>query len=147
MKRWGWLLPLVLLVAPLRSEELVSKAGFAATAVPNGEEAGFDTVIVKNGKVLASVRDAKPVSFGPDGTVLLLREAMADDDCRHFLLNLAAGEIRKDPEKRMRWMIGGRYVTSATWSDDGTRVTLVTGDAFGGGSETFEVAKFVKAAE
>lgn len=143
---FGWLLVLALAV-PLLAGEVVSKAGYTATSVPTGEEGGADTVILRDGKVLASVRDAAPVSFSPDGKILLLREAMADDDCRHFLLNVGAGEFRKDPEKRMRWMIGGRYVTSAKWSDDSTKVTLITGDAFGGGSDTFEVAKFVEAAE
>lgn len=118
-----------------------SEAGFVATAVANGEEGGRDIVISRDGKALASVRDAAPVSFAPDGTILLLREAKADDDCCHFLLNLGAGELRKDPEKRRQWAIGGRHVISAEWSADGRTVNLRTPDAFGGGSETFEVAK------
>lgn len=123
---------------------MASEAGFVATAVANGEEGGRDTVISRDGKVLASVRDAAPVSFGPDGTILLLREAMADDDSRHFLLNLGAGEFRKDPEKRREWVIGGRHVTRAEWSAEGRTVTLTTPDAFGGGSEMFEVAEYVE---
>jgi Tol biopolymer transport system component len=129
------------------TREVKSSAGFVATEVENGEEAGKDTVITKEGKVLASVRDAAPVSFSPDGRLLLLCEAMADDDCRHFLLNVAAGEFRKDPRERLKWIIGGRYVTDAEWSEDGSKLTLTTADAFGGGRETIEIAKFVEAGE
>ena len=79
-------------------------------------------------------------------TLTLLREAMADDDCRHFLLHIAAGEYRKDPLTRMEWVIGGRYVTSAEWSADSRFVTLMTAEEFGGGEEKVEVAKQVAGA-
>jgi|GEM_PF-1359876 len=127
--------------------EVKSSSGFVATEVDNGEEAGRDTVITKDGKVLASVRDAAPVSFSPDGRILLLCEAMADDDCRHFFLHVAAGEFRKDPQERLKWIVGGRYVTDAEWSEDGRSVTLTTAEAFGGGRASFEVAKFVETGE
>ncbi len=129
------------------ADEIESAAGYRATPVENGDEGGRDTVITREGKVLASVRDAAPVSFSPNGEVLLVREAMPDDDCRHFLLNLKAKEFRKDPETRLEWVIGGRYVTKAEWSEDGKFLTLTASEESGGEKERIEVAKFIASSD
>lgn len=108
------------------NEPVTSKLGFTAVAAPNGEEGGADTRITKDGKPLAIVSGAKPVSFSPDGRILLLREAGADDDLKHFFLNLAAGEHEKTAEqlKNGQHRVGGRAVVKSEWSPDGKFVTF-----------------------
>jgi hypothetical protein len=95
-----------------------------------GEEGVWDTVIRKDGKVVLRIPNARPVSFRPAGDVLLLREAAADDDCRHFLVKPSTGA--KVPDFGKRKSIGGRMVTGHKWSDDGRSLTLLSageGDA------------------
>jgi hypothetical protein len=67
------------------------------------------------------------VSFSPAGDVLLLIEAAADDSCRHFLINPAAGA--KIPPFAQRLRIGGPFVTGAQWSEDGKSLTIVSDPA------------------
>ncbi len=101
-----------------------SKLGYQAVAVEpaEAEEGASDTIIKKDGKEIARIADAIPVSFSPDGTILLLHDAAADDDCRHFLLNVAAGEKPKPFCERNK--IGGRHVENAEWSKDGKSITF-----------------------
>lgn len=101
-----------------------SKLGYEAVSVDPAEpeEGARDTVIKKEGKEIARIPNAKPISFSPDGGILLMRDAAPDDDCRHFLFNVAAGEKSKPFGKRKR--IGGRYVEKAEWSKDGKTITF-----------------------
>lgn len=117
-------LGLCLSTAHADDEAVASKLGYQAIRVESAtdEEGAYDTVIKKDGKEIARVSDARPVSFSPDGTILLLCEAAADDDCRHFLLNVAAGEKPKQCNELKR--IGGRYVVDAVWSKDGKTITF-----------------------
>ena len=125
-----------------------SKLGFVAEGVvpAKAEEGKVDTLIKKDGKLLAKVENAIPVSFSPDGTILLLAEMAADDDCRHFLLNVAAGEYSKKGSQRLNWIIGGRSVTKAEWSADGKKLTLKSSKAMGAKAETIEVSKYCRPA-
>ncbi len=114
-------------------EEVVTSAAgqVAMSEKPAGKEEGvWDTVIRKNGKVVLTIPNARPVSFCPAGDVLLLRDAAADDDIRHFLVKPSAGA--KVAEFGKRKSIGGRMVTGHKWSDDGRSLTLLSagdGDA------------------
>jgi Tol biopolymer transport system component len=80
----------------------------------------MDTVIKKDGKEIARIPNAVPVAFSPDGRVLLLRDAAADDGCRHFVFDVAGGEVPKPFGQRHR--IGGRYPIEAEWSLDGRHI-------------------------
>src|SRR6478736_5242577 len=97
----------------------------------DAEEGQVDTVIRKNGKVLAHVPCARPISFSPDGAILLLDEAAPEDDCRHFLLNIAAGEYSKDDGSRLKWVIGSRYASEAKWSSDSKKLILSDSEEMG----------------
>jgi hypothetical protein len=112
-------------------ETFTAASGLVARSVKSadGEEGSWDTVIQKDGKELQRIANARPVSFSPAGDVLLLKEAAADDDCRHFLIKPAAGQEIPAFGKRQR--IGGRYVTGHKWSEDGKSLTL-TSDAAAG---------------
>ena len=105
----------------------------------DGEEGAWDTLVRKDGKQVHMIPNARPVSFNPAGDVLLLVEAAADDDCRHFLIKPSANAQIPPFGKRSR--IGGRSVTGHKWADDGQSLTLVSGQPPGTAkSETIEVA-------
>lgn len=101
-----------------------SKLGYEAVSVDPAEreEGARDTVIKKEGKEIARIPNAVPISFSPDGGILLMHDAAPDDDCRYFLFNVAAGEKSKPFGKRQR--IGGRYVKKAEWTKDGKTITF-----------------------
>jgi hypothetical protein len=121
-----------------------SRLGYEATGVPDkSEEALMSTVITKNGKLVATIEAARPVSFSPDGGILLLADAMADDDCRHFLLNIAAGEYQKELKKWREWKIGSRWHSQATWSADGKTITLAA-EGMQIPPVTFEVSQYCR---
>jgi len=118
-------------------EAVTSATGMvAASEKPGGAAEGeWQTIVRMNGKVLLSIPNARPVSFRPQGDVLLLREAAADDDCRHFLVKPSAGA--KVPGFGARTRVGGRMVAGHKWSEDGRTLTLVSGRK--GAPETEEV--------
>ena len=108
-------------------EEILTSANglVAASSKPADQEEGeWDTIIRKNGEVLTHIRHARPVSFNPTGDVLLLIDAAADDNCRHFLIRPAAG--LDVPPFGKRVAIGGRFVSSHQWSEDGKSSTLIS---------------------
>jgi hypothetical protein len=95
-----------------------------------GGEGEWDTVIRKDGQVVLRIPNARPVSFRPAGDVLLLMEAAADDDIRHFLVKPSAEAKVPAPGARKR--IGSRVTTGHKWSEDGRMLTLMSagdGDA------------------
>jgi hypothetical protein len=106
-------------------ETLTSTSGLVATSEKPADagEGAWDTLIRMNGKQVIRIENARPVSFSPAGDVLLLRDAAADDDCRHFLVKPAADA--KIPPFGKRRSIGGRWVTGHQWSEDGQSITLV----------------------
>lgn len=114
-------------------ETLTSTSGLVATSEKSaaGEEGAWDTLIRINGKQLIRIENARPVSFSPAGDVLLLRDAAADDDCRHFLVKPTADA--KIPPFGKRLAIGGRFVTAHQWSEDGQSLTLVPDPKLGDG--------------
>jgi hypothetical protein len=120
-------------IAP--GEEVVTSASglVAMSEKPaGGGEGVWDTVIRKDGQMVLRIPNARPVSFSPAGDVLLLADAAADDDCRHFLVRPSAGA--KVPEFGKRKSVGGRMVTGHKWSEDGRSLTLLSagdGDAVG----------------
>lgn len=135
---------IMLTLIAVAGDSLKSSLGYEATAVPDkSEEALMTTSITKNGKLVATIDAARPVSFSPDGGILLLADAMADDDCRHFLLNVAAGEYKKDQAKWREWKIGSRWHSKATWSADGKMITL-SAEGINVPPMTFEVSKYCR---
>jgi len=105
-------------------EALTSAGGLVASSAKSADdgEGAWDTLIRKDGKPVLRIPNARPVSFSPAGDVLLLVEAAADDDCRHFLIKPAAdAEV---PPFGGRKRIGGRHVSGHQWSEDGRSVTL-----------------------
>lgn len=113
-------------------EVVTSATGLVAMSEkPAGDEEGvWDTVIRKDGKVVQRISNARPVSFRPAGDMLLLRDAAADDDIRHFIVKPSADAMVPGFGKRKS--IGGRMVTGHKWSDDGRSLTLMSagdGDA------------------
>ncbi|BDS07069.1 hypothetical protein NT6N_21090 [Oceaniferula spumae] len=109
------------------SKEKVHRSpnGFTATFIV-GKEEGTGTTVIKNkeGKEITRIAGAYPMSFSPVSDILLLKEIAADDDTRQYLLDIGAGELKKKG-KRMDYVFGSRYVTSARWSKDGKTITLV----------------------
>jgi hypothetical protein len=110
-------------------EILTSTTGIVAASVKpaDQEEGAWDTIIRKDGQVLLQIPNARPVSFNPTGDVLLLKDAAADDNCRHFLIRPAA-KLEVPPFGK-RVSVGGRFVTSHQWSEDGKSVTLISDPA------------------
>jgi hypothetical protein len=106
-------------------ETFTSASGLVASSDKSaaGEEGTWDTLIRKDGKEVIRIENARPVSFSPAGDVLLLIDAAADDNCRHFLVKPAAGV--KVPPFGQRVSIGGRFTTGHQWSADGQSLTLV----------------------
>ncbi|MBK1855407.1 hypothetical protein JO972_10590 [Verrucomicrobiaceae bacterium 5K15] len=130
---------------PPKPKEIQSATGIVAKTVPSdASEGATDTQIFQHDKLVATIHNAAAVSFQPKGDILLLRETGADDDSRHFLLNLGKKEYSKNPEKRASWVIGGRYVVKTTWSDDGRQITLQTAQFAGGKPVTIEVKNFCR---
>lgn len=80
-------------------------------------------IILKDEKVLNVITDASPVSFNPDGDILLMKEIGGDDDLQHYILNLGGGEYKKE-QARKDYVFGGRWATNARWNEDGTKVLL-----------------------
>lgn len=109
---------------------VISALGYIADAVKplEPEEAAMDTIIRKDGKEIARITNALPIAFSPDGRLLLLHDAAADDDCRHFVHDVAGGE---DPKPfGMRRRIGGRWVSRAEWSGDGKYIIFINKSGF-----------------
>jgi len=121
-------------------EALTSATGHVATSVPSpgGEEGAWDTLIWKDGRELARIANARPVSFNPDGSALLLAEAAPDDGCEHFLVRPEAAQNVPPFGERKR--VGGRFVSSHQWSDDGKEVVLVS--EVGGSKKTVVLAEY-----
>jgi hypothetical protein len=127
-------------------EIFTSASGLVACSAetPAQQEGVWDTVIRKNGKVLLHIPNARPVSFNPAGDVLLLVDAAADDDSRHFLIKPAAN--LQVPPFGKRLSVGGRFVNQHQWSDDGKSLTLISDPAAGGVKpETVIVAEHLTA--
>ncbi len=112
-------------------ETLISTSGLVATSENSADagEGAWDTLIRINGKQVIRIENARPLSFSPAGDVLLLRDAAADDDCRHFLVKPTADA--KIPPFGKRLVIGGRWVTGYQWSEDGQSITLVSDPELG----------------
>ena len=95
-----------------------------AEAAEPAEEGVWSTRIRdRKGKTLLVVTNARPVAFSPTGEYLLLREAAADDDCRHFLIRAAAGG--KVPPLGARQRLGGRQVAGYEWREEGRKLVLL----------------------
>lgn len=123
-------------------ETFTSASGLVATSEKSaaGEEGTWDTLIRKDGKEMVRIENSRPVSFNPAGDVLLLIDAAADDNCRHFLVKPAAGV--KVPPFGQRVSIGGRFTTGHQWSADGQSVTLVPDAKLSGAKpDTISVAE------
>lgn len=123
-------------------EKITSATGFEAVW-RNPEEGYSVTTLSKGGVLLSEIDGARPVSFSPDGNILLVREAQQDDDCRHYLLNLGVGEYKKKWIEGEEKRIGGRFVVGASWSDDGKTITLKNAD-FIGGSDAIKVSQYCR---
>ena len=80
-------------------------------------------LIEKEGRVIATIKGARPVSFSPVNDILLVVEDVADDDLRHYFLNIGAGQYSRNDEREER-VFGPRFVSKATWSDDGKYLVL-----------------------
>lgn len=106
--------------------DVQSKLGFVAKVLP-GEEGTASTEIWEGKKKIATIPYASAISFSPDGRVLLLHEAEASDDTRHFLLNIAGGEYIKNQKDRLKWIVGNRYVVKTGWTKDSKYVVLHEG--------------------
>jgi hypothetical protein len=81
-------------------------------------------LIEKQGAVIATLTGVRPVSFSPTADILLVREDFGDDDLRHYLLDVGAGQYQRT-EARNEYIFGSRYVSKATWSKDGKTIVLV----------------------
>lgn len=90
-----------------------------ATAAEKSEEGSFHTMVHRQGLPVTRIESAVPISFSPSGDFLLLRQARADDDLRHLLVNL------KTESAIISKPIGGRYVIDVKWTEDSNSVTLV----------------------
>ncbi len=113
-------------VGDVLAGDVQSRLGFVAKVLP-GEEGTASTEIWEGKKKIATVPYASAVSFSPDGRVLLLHEAEASDDARHFLLNVAGGEYIKNQKDRLKWVVGNRYVSKTGWTKDSKYVILHEG--------------------
>lgn len=89
------------------------------------DEGDFEgqTFIEKEGRVVATLKGVRPISFSPTQDVLLLREDVADDDLRHYLLDIGAGQYALTIE-RNEAVFGSRYVARTEWSEDGRHLVL-----------------------
>ena len=77
--------------------------------------------IERDGVVVAVVNGVRPVLFSPTEDVLLVREDIADDDLKHFLLDIGAGQFSRT-EERASYVFGSRFVDRVEWSDDGKHI-------------------------
>jgi len=112
-------------------EVFTSATGYVATTrpSPSGEEGAWDTLIRKDGAEIGLIPNARPVSFHPDGSVLLLFEAAADDSLEHFLIRPEAAA--KVPPFGERKRVGGRFITGHEWAEDGKNLTLIPMEGMG----------------
>lgn len=110
---------------PAKVNVCVSSSGvYTAIAIPTqGAEGEGKTIIKKGNRVVAELPLVFPVSFSPTADILLVREWAPDDDCRHYLLNIGAGEFFKKGN-RLDYVFGKRYVERANWSSDGKTITF-----------------------
>ncbi len=139
-----WTNALVPEIKKLMKDPLTSVSGFKATFVPGEGEGEGMTEIWKDGKKVASIPDSRPMSFSPVGDVLLLAEHAPDDDTKQYVLDIGKGESAMK-SSRLEYVFGGRYVESATWSNDGSSITLHNHPDLGAvKKETFKVADLLK---
>jgi hypothetical protein len=119
---------------------VISPGGYKATAIPNpAAEGEGSTLLTKGESRFGELPSAYPVSFSPVADILLVREWVAADDTRHYLLNIGAGEMQK-PTGSPHRVFGGRYVKAVHWSPDGEKITLYYHEDLAGlASETFHV--------
>lgn len=90
-----------------------SACGYTAA---DAEGAGA-TLLCGEGIENVVVRGALPIAWDPAGGRLLMREAAADDDLRHFVLDVGAGEFEKRGS-RMDWILGERADRFTAWRGD-----------------------------
>lgn len=126
------------------SRRLKSPGGYTAKFVKLPGEGKGKTVISKDGKNVAEIPRSSPRSFSPTADVLLVREYFADDDCRHYLLDIGNGEFEIEG-RRLDYVFGGRYVREAIWSADGKELTLRYREGMSDRKpETFKVKELLK---
>ncbi len=107
-------------------KKVASPGGYIAhsflTTNADGEPEGR-VLIEKDGRVIATIKGVFADSFSPKADILLVKEAIADDDLRHYFLNIGEGEFKKEGD-RASYVFGSRYATKSAWSDDGKYVVL-----------------------
>jgi len=128
----------------LMKDPLTSVGGFKAKFIKLEGEGEGKTEIWKDGKKVAEIASAGPVSFSPVADILLLREYGADDDLKQYLLNIGKGEYAMQGS-RLKYVFGSRYMTSSAWSADGTKLTLTNAtDMTDKPTEVFKVNDLLK---
>ena len=107
-------------------QKVQSPGGFIAHsfrfAIDDGEPEG-GILIEKDGQVVGTISGARAVSFSPTADILLVSEAVASDDLRHYLLDIGKGQYTRKGERK-NYVFGSRYVAKAKWSADGKQITL-----------------------
>lgn len=100
--------------------ELVSDDGAlrACNYRMTGIEGGQAIVFCGEAGMMGSLAYAAAVAWEPRGRRLLVRDAGPDDDLRHFVLDVGAGEIQVPPEDRLRRIAGERYDQFRGWEGD-----------------------------
>ena len=117
------------------AEDHQSKSSYKSVRSPGGyiahylrfdsEEGEFEgrIMIEKEGRVIATIIGARPVSFSPKANILLVVEDVADDNLKHYLLDIGKGQFTRKA-KREDYTFGTRYSSKAVWSDDGKSLVL-----------------------
>jgi len=103
-----------------------SPGGFIAHYLRfNTGEGNFEgrVMIEKEGRVIATINGARPVSFSTKADILLVVEDVADDDLKHYLLDIGKGQFTRKA-KREDYTFGSRFSSKAVWSDDGKFLVL-----------------------
>ena len=107
-------------------QSVTSPGGYIAHsfrfATKDGDPEGR-VLIEKDGQIIATIVGVQAVSFSPTSDILLVREAVADDDLRHYFLNIGKGQFTRKGD-RTSYVFGSRYVDKAKWSANGKQVTL-----------------------
>jgi len=102
---------------------LASPSGLVARYIPSSEEGVGKTEVWKAGFKITEIPNSRPIAFSPVTDILLLKEQAADDDLQLFLLNIGKKELVK-MDKRSEYIFGGRFFESASWSNDGAKITV-----------------------
>ncbi|MCE1248560.1 MAG: hypothetical protein LWY06_18130 [Firmicutes bacterium] len=122
-----------------------SDSGLTARFFHFSEKGNGKIFIERKEVVIATIQNAMPISWHPTEDILVVKEYRGTDDDRCYILNIGAGEYKKDPADRSSWILGDPHCNRVKWSKDGSSFTLYS--SYGSKEYKYNLSDLVKSGD